>query len=55
MYTRMIISIPKAVKDAIELASIDRDCSESEVVRTSLYIHLKSYLDTGGGKNEVLP
>jgi metal-responsive CopG/Arc/MetJ family transcriptional regulator len=43
--TRMIITIPKNVKRAIEMASAVRGCSESEVVRTALYYHLKEYIE----------
>lgn len=48
--TRMIITIPKNVKRAIETASVIRECSESEVVRIALYYHLKEYIEKEEGK-----
>ena len=41
---RMLITIPRSVKSAIERASLDKECSEAEIVRVALYYHLKEYI-----------
>lgn len=44
MKTRIIITIPGVLKRAMTLASISRECSQAEVIRTALYEHLKDLI-----------
>ena len=42
---RMIVTLPKFLKEAISLVAEQRGCSQSEVVKLALYEHLKWFLD----------
>jgi hypothetical protein len=41
---KLLITIPVALKRAVEKAAEYRGCSQAEIVRTALYEHLKSFV-----------
>ena len=50
--SRLIITLPDALKRTINKASKRRGCSKAEIVRTALYDHLKEFIEVDNHDKE---